>query len=232
MFFLSKGGADAYCPHQNRISTFCLGLLLFSFMCMAPALKAGTGGKDTLVLTFDVSNYSTNATEFEFGADLSGYEIIDSKQMSLDLSNSWFILPGDTYDYDLFIRGDSLFLRVEKTNGSSSGVGEVAKVGGLIIMQGDILRTAPPTPQQVEIPEKPSTPPLAGPNPYSISSGKPLSIFPVPEHAELWDLAGRKVASNLNEVGQFISTTHQTGYYFPRTTLDGKFHTQQLSLVK
>ena len=231
MFFLFKGEADAYCPQQNRISKFCIGLLLFSFICMAPTLKAGSG-KDTLVLTFDISNYSTNATEFEFFFDLSSYEIAEGTKLALDLSNSWFILPGDTYEDDLYIKNDTLFLRIEKTNGSSSGVGEVARVGGLIIITGDILKTAPPAPQKAEPWADLDIPPLAGPNPYVRSSGIPLSIAPVPDTAELWDLTGKMVASNLDEIGRFVSTTHHTGIYLLRTTLNGKSHIQRLSLVE
>ena len=219
---------------KNHLGIFSSAFLFFLVLTVNwNGLKAQGPKKDTIEIVFEVLEQSNNATEFVFYGDVSMYDIdtVDTK-LVLDLTNSWFIGPGDTYDYDLYLTNDNedVFLRIEKTSGSSSGSGEVARAGGLtIILQDGAFKTTPTLKFQAETV---FVHPMVGPSPYSVSESHPLNFSHQPDSLELWTLEGKQIAKNVAEMENFLNQNPPIGIYLIKTTKQGKVNIQKFPIVK
>ncbi len=223
-----------YFAQVMRMGQVCLkNLQILAFALtvtfVLPTHVYALSGGDTLKITFEVSGWVNNATQMEATIDLSGYDIDSESKPTLGIDGSWFVSPTESYSYDLLwdTTKQEIYLRLTRSSGSASGIGKVAEIGGLVIMDDVMVRRPAPVMEPDEI----YLQPVAGPNPYVQSASPQLYFSNPPESVELWTLEGKLISSRLDDLSLLLREGLQPGYYLLRTTRRGRSYQQRI-LVK
>lgn len=212
---------------QVCLNNFKTTVLLLLFCVSVPALGIAQSSKDTLKIVFEVSGWVANETQMEFTFDLSPYNLDPESKPKLDLDGSWFILPNDSYTHHLLwdTTAQELYLRLTRASGTASGIGKVATVGGLVIMDDIMAKYSVPG----DIMD-PDTRPMAGPNPYVKGTNSTLTFSSNPDSAELWTMDGKKISSHLVNISNMVRDDLQPGLYLLKLKKEGEVYNQYLQI--
>jgi len=212
------------------VNFFKRAAFLLTLFALTPMSSFADTTSITAILSVDY--WVDEASVMDLTYDLSEYTLLDSQNLSLDVNRSWFVDPAENFTYQLSLdaAAEELHLVITKASGTSCGTGEVARVGGILIMDDIMAKQGGVTlfPTSISV----TSPPTVSPNPIAKGDGWKFQVSTHLDRLELWNSNGQRLALDQEEISQLIDGELTPGVYFLRMTKDGQTFHRRLQIVQ